>query len=104
MTRKVIYAPEAQRHLTELYNWIAEVSYPDRAERFVSAILDFCNGLASSPFIGTARAGIRPGMQTTGFRRRATIAFAVTDTTVEILGVYYGGRDYESLLIREADS
>lgn len=36
-------------------------------------------------------------MRTIGFRRRIVIAFAVTDETVEILGVYYGGRDYESL-------
>lgn len=26
------------------------------------------------------------------------IAFAVTDEVIEILGIYYGGRDYESLL------
>lgn len=45
-----------------------------------------------------ARDDIRPGLRATGFRRRAVIAFAVTDEVIEILGIYYGGRDYESLL------
>lgn len=31
------------------------------------------------------------------------IAFAVTETAVEILGVYYGGQDYEALLSAELD-
>jgi len=31
------------------------------------------------------------------------IAFAVTDETVEILGVYYGGRDYETLIMTDAE-
>lgn len=101
MTRKVTYAPQAQNHLAELYDWIAEVGYPERAERYVSAILDFCDGLADTPFIGRARDDIRPGMRTTGFRGRVTIAYAATDTAVSVLGVYYGGRDYESLLVRE---
>jgi len=103
VTREVAYAARAQHHLADLYDWIADVGYPDRAERYISAILDFCDSLAGIPFVGQARDDIRPGMRTTGFRRRVTIAFAVTDTTVEILGIYYGGRDYESLLDRDPD-
>lgn len=36
-------------------------------------------------------------------RRRVTIAFVVTDDSVEIHGLYYGGRDYENLIDLDAD-
>ena len=54
MTRSVVYSSEARRDLDELYLWIArESGFPDRAERFVSAILDRCEGLGDFPFVGT---------------------------------------------------
>ena len=52
---------------------------------------------------GMARDDLRPGLRVVGFRRRVTIAFAITEETVEILGIYYGGRDYEALLSIDAD-
>ena len=67
--------------------------FPSRAEAYVSALMDQCDALADFPMFGRARDGIRPGLRTTGFRRRAVIAFAVTDEVIEILGIYYGGRD-----------
>lgn len=104
MTRRVVYSPRARRQLTDLYLWIAERSgFPDRAEAFVSAIYDRCDALAEFPHVGLARDDIRPGTRTLGFRRRAVIAFAVTDEAVEVLGVYCGGQDYESLLNNEPE-
>jgi toxin ParE1/3/4 len=46
------------------------------------------------------REDIRPGLRITNYKRRAVIAFEVNEgnNTVAILGVYYGGRDYESAL------
>lgn len=55
------------------------------------------------PERGTQRNDIRPGLRTTGYRHRATIAFEVTSDTVNILGVYYGGQDYEADLRDEHD-
>lgn len=99
MTRAVVYSPRAQQQLSSLYLWIAEQSgFPDRAEGYVSAIFDYCEELAAFSFRGIARDDLRPGLRTIGFRRRVVIAFAVQERTVEILGVYYGGQDYESLL------
>ncbi|WIY83526.1 type II toxin-antitoxin system RelE/ParE family toxin [Propionimicrobium sp. PCR01-08-3] len=97
--RRIVYSPRAREQLTDLYTWIADRSgFPDRAEGYVSAILDYCDGLTKFPFVGVARDDLRPGLRTIGFRRRVVIAFAVTDDTVEILGIYYGGRDYETLI------
>ena len=99
MTRRVGYSPQAQRDLTDLYDWIAhESGFPDRAEAYVTALMDRCDALADFPTVGRARDDIRPGLRTIGFRRRAVIAFAITEEMIEIIGVYYGGRDYGPLL------
>jgi toxin ParE1/3/4 len=104
VTSRVVYSPQARQQLSELYLWIAtESGFPDRAERFVSAIVDHFDGLANFPLIGMARDDLRPGLRIVGFRRRVTIAFAVTEETVEILGIYYDGRDYETLLSADSD-
>ena len=102
MQRIVVYAPEARMHLEELYTWIADRSgNPRRAETFVSALLDFCETLPVFPFRGVARDDVRPGLRTVGYRRRVVIAFAVDDESIQILGVYYGGRDHETALRQE---
>ena len=54
--------------------------------------------LTSFPRRGTMRDDLRPGLRTTAWRRRVTIAFAVEDTAVVIVGIFYGGRDFETLL------
>lgn len=38
-----------------------------------------------------------PGLPVTGFERRATIAFVVTDAAVLIEGIFYAGRDFEAV-------
>jgi plasmid stabilization system protein ParE len=104
VTRSVVYSPQSQQQLTDIYHWIATSSgFSDRAEGFVSAIFGFCDGLATFPMIGVARDDLRPGLRIVGFRRRVVIAFSITDETVDILGIYYGGRDYETLLLSELD-
>lgn len=67
----------------------------------MAAILDYCDELVVFPCIGVARDDLRPGLRTIGFRRRVVIAFAVTEETVEVLGIYYGGRNYEALIAAE---
>ncbi len=47
---------------------------------------------------GTMRDDIRPGLRITNYRKRAVIAFSVLGDTVAIIGVFYGGRDYEAAL------
>jgi plasmid stabilization system protein ParE len=43
---------------------------------------------------------VRPNLRITNYRRRAVIAFEVDEAgrRIAILGVFYGGRDYESAL------
>jgi toxin ParE1/3/4 len=82
----------------DLYEYVAQASGFDRANAFVGSIVDYCDRLAASPHRGTRRDDLRSGLRIVGFRRRVTIAFSATDESVEILGVFYGGRRFETLL------
>jgi plasmid stabilization system protein ParE len=44
------------------------------------------------------RDDIRLGLRITGFRRRVAIAFTVSETDISILGIFYGGQNYEPAL------
>ena len=52
------------------------------------------------PNRGTRRDDIRPSLRITNYKQRAVIAFAVDDAAlmVTIIGIYYGGQDYEAAL------
>ena len=99
-TYTVVFAPEAEDSLVSLYEYIAEHGSPVVAARYTEAIVAYCESLATLPHRGTKRDDIRPGLRITNYKRRAVIAFEVDDTrsTVAILGVFYGGRDYERAL------
>lgn len=95
--RQVVFAPEAESQLLALHFQIAAASSPSIAANYTSAIADECESLGTFSRRGTRRDEIRPGLRTFGFRRRVTIAFEVTDDIVTILGIFYGGRDFEKL-------
>ena len=59
-----------------------------------------CEGLALFPLRGVPREDIRPGLRVTHHKGRTLIAYAVdNDTrTVSVLGIFYGGQDYEAAL------
>jgi toxin ParE1/3/4 len=93
----VDFAPEAEEQLDTLYDYIADNASPPMAARYIEAIVAACESLGEFPHRGTRRDDVRPGLRTTHYRRRAVIAFAIDELAVRvtILGVYYGGRDYE---------
>lgn len=98
MTHIVHFTPEAREQLDELENHIAGEGSPIVAARYVDSIVDYCESLRTFPHRGTRRDDLRPGLRTLGYRRRVTILFEVADDTVNIIGVYYGGQDYEAAL------
>ena len=102
--RRVVFRREALAQLDELYDFVAAAGSPAAAADLVDAIVALCEDLAPFPLRGTARDDLRPGLRTIGFRRRAVIAFVVRDDAVVVLGVFYGGRDYEPLLRSEGSS
>ena len=100
MAYTVVFAPEAEHQLAELYQYIASQASPATAKRYTDAIMSCCESLSTFPHRGTARDDIRPALRTTNYKGRTVIAFNVDDTAmlVSILGVFYGGQDYEAAL------
>lgn len=98
MQYRVVFAPEAEKQLVDLLRYIAGVESVDVASDFTGAIVDFCERLGRFPHRGTVRSDIREGLRVTHFKKRTVIAFAVFDDVVSILGIYYGGQDYEKKL------
>ena len=48
------------------------------------------------PQKGNHRNDVRPGLRTTHYKKHAVIAFAVERDCVSIIGIFYGGQDYET--------
>ena len=103
MQYAVVFAPEAQEQLTALYRYIAVAASPDIAERYTSAIVTYCESLRDFPLRGTSRDDVRPGLRITHYKKRAVIAFAVEVDRVSVIGIFYGGQDYETLLQSDLD-
>lgn len=100
MIYRVLFAPEAEDQLAELYHYIAVTNSPDVADRYVEAILLHCEGLEHMPHRGRPRDDIRSGLRTTHYKGHAVIAYMIEEALerVVVLGVYYGGQDYEAAL------
>ncbi|MBV5300146.1 MAG: type II toxin-antitoxin system RelE/ParE family toxin [Rhodoferax sp.] len=96
MIYQVVFAPVALAQLEALYRHIAQVASPDIAQRYTSAIVSYCETLQKFPQRGTRRDDIRPGLRITNYKGRAVIAFEVGVELVSIVGVFYGGQDFES--------
>jgi len=103
MLYRVVFAPEAEEQLLALYRYIARAASPNIAARYTNAIVDYCARFDQLPLRGTKRDDIRQGLRITNYKKRAVIAFSVDGDTVSILGVYYGGQDYESMRQDEDD-
>lgn len=94
----VVFTPEALEQLEELYAYIAQAASPLVAQRYTDAIVTYCESLPTSPLRGARRDDIRPGLRITNYKGRAVIAFDVSDEQVSVIGVFYGGQDYETAL------
>ncbi|RZI85152.1 MAG: type II toxin-antitoxin system RelE/ParE family toxin [Rubrivivax sp.] len=98
MSYRVVFSPEAEEQLVALYGYIAAAASPDIAARYTDAILSYCESLCTFPHRGTVRDDVRPGLRITNYKKRAVIAFDVGVEMVSIIGIFYGGQDYEAIL------
>lgn len=104
MTHRVVFSPEALQQLTDLLDYIGHRASPSIAMGYIQGIVSYCESLSTFPHRGNQRDDVRAGLRTTHYKKRAVIAFAVTAEEVFILGVFYGGQDYETLLQDDPDN
>jgi toxin ParE1/3/4 len=93
LSPQVVFSPEAQKDLFDLYDYIAAHSSAERAIAYLGRIENFCLSLKTVPERGTRKDEVRPGLRIIGFEQRLTIAFQVQSNRVTILRLLYGGRD-----------
>ena len=98
MIYRVLFTPEAEEQIAVQYHYIAKVASPSIAVRYTEAVISYCESLCTSPLRGSMREDIRPGIRVTNYKKRAVIAFEVGIEQVSIIGVFYGGQDYETTL------
>ena len=93
-----VFKPEAEGHLDSLYDYIAGSASDDVAARYIDAIIADCLALSHFPQRGTARDDLSPGLRSISHRRRAVIVFTIEGDRVVIIGIFYGGQDWETAL------
>lgn len=102
MTGRITYTREAEQQLQDLDDWITEAASAEIARRFVSAVMDHIDGILVFPLAGRARDDVRPGMRTTTFEKKTLVAYALDESSdeivINILGVFHGGQDWEASL------
>lgn len=104
MQYAIVFTPEAEEQLAAIYRYIATAASPVIAERYTGAIISYCEGLSTFPQRSIRHDDIRPGLHVTNNKKRTVIAYTVEAERVSIIGVFYGGQDYETALQFEPDS
>ena len=97
--RDVFIDPVAQNDLNYIFDVIADMAGQSTGAAYVEKLMAHCMKFDLASERGNRRDDIRPGLRITGYRRRITIAFTVSDTQVNILRIFYGGMDWEPLLV-----
>ncbi|WP_036241792.1 type II toxin-antitoxin system RelE/ParE family toxin [Mesorhizobium sp. STM 4661] len=101
---EVEYRESASNDLAAIFRHIVEArGSPDVALKFVLRIEDRCQSIGNAPRGGRSRDDIVPGLRTVPFEHSAVIAYIIDDGLVRIVNIFYGGRDYETLM-RDGDS
>jgi toxin ParE1/3/4 len=95
---RVKFRPAAEADLNGLFDHLSLEASPRVAGDYVRRVHAACVGLETFPLRGAPRDDLGPGVRLLGFERRVAIAYAVEDDEVVILGVFYGGRDFEAIL------
>lgn len=54
MSHTVVFTPEAEAQLVELYSYIAAEASSEIAARFTDGIVAYCESLSTSPIVGTS--------------------------------------------------
>lgn len=98
MIYRVVFTPEAQDQIADQYHYLAKVASPAIALRYTESVISYCESLCTFPQRGNKRDDIRLGLRITHYKKRAVVAFDVDGKQVSIIGVFFGGQDYEAAL------
>ncbi|MBY5836884.1 type II toxin-antitoxin system RelE/ParE family toxin [Rhizobium leguminosarum] len=92
---KVVFRPRAEKDLLDIYAFIA-ADNSIAAMEFIRRLRQICHGLEDMPERGAPREDFAPGVRILVFERRVTIAYRVVKDRVQILRLFYAGRNTPS--------
>jgi plasmid stabilization system protein ParE len=92
---KVVFRPRAEKDLLDIYAFIA-ADNSMAAMEFIRRLRQICHGLEDMPERGAPREDFAPGVRILVFERRVTIAYRVVKDRVQILRLFYAGRNKPS--------
>lgn len=95
MAIKVIFRPKAEDDLFAIYEFIAGDS-PARAIEFIRRLRALCTSLETMPERGALREDFAPGVRILVFEQRVTIAYRVRKGEIQIIRLFYAGRNTPS--------
>lgn len=81
-----------------IFRYVAQAASPSIADRYTNAIVTYCQGLSAFPERSALHDNIRPGLRVTNYKKRVVIAYTFEDGLVSIIGIFYGGQNYEASL------
>ncbi|WP_165404212.1 type II toxin-antitoxin system RelE/ParE family toxin [Rhizobium leguminosarum] len=93
---KVVFRPRAEKDLLDIYAFIA-ADNSMAAMEFIRRLRQICHGLEDMPERGSPREDFAPGVRILVFERRVTIAYRVVKDRVQILRLFYAGRNTPSV-------
>lgn len=100
-TYSVFFTSEAENDLGAIYDYIAlEKSMPDVAWTYIQKLKKACATLENAPLRGCQRDDLRQNLRILSLAKNAVAAFEVDETrqTVMVLNIFYGGRDYDTIM------
>ncbi|CAE6490948.1 toxin ParE1/3/4 [Nitrosomonas nitrosa] len=98
---EVYLTPDAIKDLTDIYEYITEKSeLPEVAWAYLEKLRQKCHGLRTTPLIGQQRNDLRKNLRIIAIDKNAVVAFEINEDKqiVTILNIFYGGRDYETIM------
>ena len=99
-SRRLVFRPEAETDLVELYRYIALASGSiDLAFKFTERLRAACFTLVDFSERGALRNDVKSGLRILIHERKTIIAYFVTGDSVIITNIFHAGRDWETALL-----
>lgn len=95
----VVYRPEAQADIEDLYFSVLSVSQSfEIADRFVDSLRDRCQRIGNAPFGGRTCGPPQKALRMVPFGRSVIIVYRVLEDRVVIINLFPSRRDYQRIL------
>lgn len=95
----VLLSETAIEDLTQIGVYIATESRSlEIALNFTGRIERRCQKIGDAPHSGVTREDLGVGIRMVPFERRTVILYRINEDHVDVVNVFYGGRDYDAMM------